>query len=61
MHGHRLHRFGGLMLQSAGIGAVEHERERAAAEEMSVYFEFGQCVAELSDRRRGAHVPVTGS
>jgi hypothetical protein len=36
MDGHRFHRLGCLMLERAGVGAVQHQGERALAEEVTV-------------------------
>ena len=48
VHGHRLHGFGRLVLQRARVGAVQHQRQRALAEEVAVDLQFGQA------RRRAA-------
>ena len=47
VNGHGLHGLGGLMLQRAGSVSVQHQRERALAEEVPVDLQLRQRVAEL--------------
>ena len=53
VHRHRLHGFGGLVLQRTTVFTMQHERQRAAAEEVSVDFEFGEGITELADGGAG--------
>ena len=58
--GEHLHRLGGLVLEGAGVVAVQHERQRALAEEVAVDLQLGQRVAELAHgRRRGSSTSIS--
>ena len=51
--GHRLHRFGRLVLERPRVRPVQHKGERASSEEVAVNLQFGERIAKLADGRVG--------